>query len=59
MYATAASDKATEQARDRALQTGAGLGGLALLGYGGKKMIDNATQQPQQGTQYGIMPIEG
>lgn len=59
MYATAASDKATEQARDRALQAGAGLGGMALLGYGGKKMIDNATAQPQQGTQYGIMPIEG
>jgi hypothetical protein len=60
LYATAASDKATEQARDRALQAGAGLGAMALTGYGAKGVIDRATRPKQeQGTQYGIMPIEG
>ena len=36
------SDKFTEDARNRALQTAGGVAGIGLLGYGGKTLIDQA-----------------
>lgn len=38
---SALSDKATEDARNRALQTAAGVGGMAMLGYGANRLMDN------------------
>ena len=42
---SALSDTFTEDARNRALQTAAGVGGLGLMGYGGMKAIDSATEK--------------
>jgi hypothetical protein len=36
------SDKFTEDARDRALQTAGGVAGIGMLGYGAKKLMDQA-----------------
>jgi hypothetical protein len=48
MYAAGSmlSDKVTSDSRDKALQTAAGVGGMALLGYGGKKVIDSMGNGP-------------
>jgi hypothetical protein len=39
---SALAEDATEEARNKALQTAAGVGGMAMLGYGANRMMDNA-----------------
>lgn len=53
--ASALSDDFTEDARNRALQTAAGVGGLALMGYGGKKLIDDQALDAQRRKNYAAM----
>ena len=52
---SALSDDFTEDARNRALQTAVGVGGLGLLGYGGKKMIDDQAIDSQRQKNYAAM----
>ncbi|HET6494843.1 MAG TPA: hypothetical protein VFH61_05710 [Thermoleophilia bacterium] len=46
------SDKFTEDARDRALQTAGGVAGIAALGYGAKKMMDAGDDDQSRGQNY-------
>lgn len=39
---TALAEDAAEEARNKALQTAAGVGGMAMLGYGANRLMDNA-----------------
>jgi hypothetical protein len=49
------SDKFTEDARNRALQTAGGVAGIGLLGYGAKSMMDQAAQDRTRDKNYGAM----
>jgi len=52
---SALSDKFTEDSRNRALQTAAGVTGLGLAGYGAKKLMDQAAQDRTRTQNYDAM----